>query len=73
MLYISTTEDLIVVRLSKSLHTGYKQESIETIGVQSDRVIRSSAIVNDQIWVGMKSAQVLQVETKRSGFFTCKA
>lgn len=62
VLYISTTEELICLKLEQSHHVGLKVVSEQVIGVSADKVIKSSAIVNDKIWIGTAKAQELVVE-----------
>jgi hypothetical protein len=53
MLYISTTEELLCIKVSESPHIGLKVESEQVIGVSDEKVINTSAIVNGKIWIGV--------------------
>ena len=56
VLYVSTTEELICLKVSQSHHVGLKVESDQVIGVSAEKVINASAFVNGKIWIGMAKA-----------------
>jgi hypothetical protein len=72
MLYVSTTEELLCIKVSESPHIGLKVESEQVIGVSDEKVINTSAIVNGKIWIGVNQAHELKVKTERPSFFSCK-
>jgi hypothetical protein len=56
VLYVSTTEELICLKVSESYHVGLKVESEQVIGVSAEKVINTSTVVNGKIWIGMAKA-----------------